>query len=85
MSGPSVSSAVRKVLDALAPRGKGLRSTPRGWQARCPAHDDRTPSLSIAQGNDGRALVHCHAGCRIEQIVAALSLTLSDLFAERTP
>ena len=33
-----------------------------GWQARCPAHDDRNPSLNIAEGDDGRALLKCHAG-----------------------
>ena len=31
--------------------------------ARCPAHDDRRPSLSVSDGLDGRVLVHCHAGC----------------------
>ena len=36
----------------------------KGWHARCPAHDDRQPSLSIAEGDDGRALMHCHAGVR---------------------
>lgn len=40
----------------------GHRSGPR-WMARCPAHDDRTPSLSITEGHDGRLLVHCFAGC----------------------
>ena len=37
--------------------------TGRGWIARCPAHDDRNPSLSIADGADGRILVTCFAGC----------------------
>ena len=34
-----------------------------GWSACCPAHDDRTPSLSLHDSDDGMALVHCHAGC----------------------
>jgi hypothetical protein len=50
-----------------------------GWQARCPAHDDRRPSLSIAEGDDGRALVKCHAGCETRAVVEALGLKLSDL------
>jgi len=50
-----------------------------GWMSRCPAHDDRQPSLSISAGDDGRALVHCHAGCAAEAIVTALGLTLADL------
>ena len=40
--------------------------------ARCPAHDDRTPSLSLADGADGRLLLHCHAGCAFTEIQAAL-------------
>ena len=52
-----------------------------GWQARCPAHDDGTASLSINEGADGRALVHCHAGCTADAVVAALGLTMRDLMA----
>jgi hypothetical protein len=48
--------------------------------AHCPAHDDRTASLSLGVGADGRALLHCHAGCEVEPIVAALGLTWGDLF-----
>jgi AAA domain len=42
-----------------------------GWIARCPAHDDRSPSLSIAESGDGHLLLHCHAGCTFEQILKA--------------
>jgi putative DNA primase/helicase len=41
------------------------------WMARCPAHDDRTPSLSIREA-DGKVLVRCHARCEQEQVIAAL-------------
>lgn len=51
----------------------------KGWHARCPAHDDRRPSLSIAEGNDGRALVNCYAGCTPQAIVEAVGLNLADL------
>ena len=57
-----------------------VRRSGAGWQARCPAHEDRTPSLTISEGDDGRTLVHCHAGCTTEDIVAAVGLTLRDLF-----
>jgi hypothetical protein len=48
--------------------------------ARCPAHDDRTPSLSIAQGDDGRVLLKCHAGCTHRAIVDALDIEERELF-----
>ena len=44
----------------------GGRKARGGWMARCPAHDDHTPSLSIAEAADGKVLVHCHAGCAQE-------------------
>lgn len=44
----------------------------QGWTARCPAHEDRKPSLSIRDA-DGVALVHCHAGCDQRDVIAALS------------
>jgi putative DNA primase/helicase len=43
-----------------------------GWVAHCPAHDDRTPSLSVRDSTDGKVLVRCHAGCEQEQVIAAL-------------
>lgn len=51
----------------------------KGWQARCPAHDDRRPSLSIAEGDDGRALVNCHANCTTEAVMSAVGLSVADL------
>jgi putative DNA primase/helicase len=43
-----------------------------GWLARCPAHEDTNPSLSLKDGDDGRPLVHCHAGCDQSAVIAAL-------------
>src|SRR5262249_51023915 len=51
-----------------------------GWQATCPAHEDRSPSLAVGVGRDGRVLLHCHAGCELDVILAALSLKTADLF-----
>jgi putative DNA primase/helicase len=47
---------------------------------RCPAHDDRTPSLSIAEGDNGIPLLHCFAGCSNDQILDALGRTWSDYY-----
>lgn len=58
------------------------------WSSRCPAHDDRRPSLSIARADNGNALLTCHAGCLVEAITAAMDLKPKDLFAQtddRTP
>jgi hypothetical protein len=50
----------------------GGRKAGSSWVARCPAHDDRKPSLSIRQSEDGKVLVRCHAGCEQQQVIAAL-------------
>lgn len=70
---------VERVLDRL----DGVRPTGDGrWQARCPAHDDRTASLSVAEADDGKVLMHCHAECSTREVVDAAGLDWSDLFAE---
>jgi len=53
------------------------------WQARCPAHDDRGPSLTIRDIDDGRILAHCFAGCDVQDVLAAVGLTFSDLYPPR--
>ncbi|MDA0835522.1 MAG: AAA family ATPase [Planctomycetota bacterium] len=52
-----------------------------GYQARCPAHHDVNPSLSINIGDDGRILLHCHAGCKIDVICEAIGVKKADLFS----
>jgi hypothetical protein len=54
-----------------------------GQMARCPAHDDSNPSLSVSEGADGRVLLHCHAGCTAEEVVDELGLTMADLFPDQ--
>ena len=53
------------------------------WSARCPAHDDKGPSLSVRETEDGRILVHCFAGCSVHEIVQAAGIELGDLFPPR--
>ena len=60
-------------LDGVSQRGDG-------WIARCPSHDDSTPSLSLTSRDDGTVLLKCHAGCDAAAIVEALGLSWSDLF-----
>ena len=52
------------------------------WTARCPAHEDRSPSLSIRNTDDGKILFHCFRGCAPDDILAALGLTWKDLYPE---
>jgi len=74
-------------LQAILGKLEGVRQAgPRQWTARCPAHDDRHASLSVGQGDDGRVLLHCHAGCAVNDILAALGLGTSQLFSNgRSP
>lgn len=53
---------------------------PGKWMATCPAHDDKNPSLSIDDGDDGQALVYCHSGCSQGDVLDALGLRASQLF-----
>ncbi len=53
------------------------------WTARCPSHNDKVPSLAVRELDDGRVLVHCFAGCSTGDILAAIGLTMEDLFPER--
>ena len=55
------------------------------WIARCPHHNDRSPSLAIARGEHVPILVHCFAGCDVDQIAGAVGLELADLMPERQP
>ena len=70
-------------VDTFLSRLEGVRQTaPNRWIARCSAHEDRSPSLTISEGRDGRILAHCFAGCPIESVVNAVGLTLSDIMPE---
>jgi hypothetical protein len=75
----TASSKTSLLLDRL----EHVKATGQGkWLARCPAHDDRSPSLSIRETGD-RVLVHCFAGCAVSDVLLALGLGMADLFPER--
>jgi putative DNA primase/helicase len=75
------SKPVERVLSGL----ENVTELSSGWTALCPSHDDNMNSLSIGEGFDGRALIHCHAGCEFESVVAVLGLKVGDLFVYRRP
>ena len=71
-------------IDLLLDRLTGVKQTrPDRWQARCPAHDDRSPSLAVTETPDGTILIKCWAGCSAEAVVGAVGLELKDLFPPR--
>lgn len=69
------------MINDLIERLVKVKKTGKGYQARCPAHDDGGPSLSLREGDDGRVLLHCHAGCATASVLAAIGLSMVDLFA----
>lgn len=75
-------SPTDRVLSALRAHGIEPARSGEGWSSRCPAHRDRSPSLSIGLGDDGRALLACHAGCSIDAVLAAVGLRAADLFPD---
>lgn len=71
-------------VELLLSRLEGVRTSGRGWIARCPAHDDRSASLSVSEGRDGlRAMVKCFAGCEVLAVLRSIGLELADLFPQR--
>ena len=69
----------------LLSRLNGVRTRGSGkWIARCPAHQDKSPSLSITEGDKG-LLLRCWAGCELTAITGKLGLALKDLFYDGLP
>lgn len=73
--------AIDRVIDALRDATGLVRQSGGQWQARCPAHEDRNPSLSV-RPIEGTVLMHCHAGCELVDVLAALNMTPRDLYDE---
>ncbi|GAB3471316.1 DUF927 domain-containing protein [Azotobacter salinestris] len=69
-------------LELLLARLQGVKKHGERHVAHCPAHKDKSPSLSLSRGQDGRVLVHCHAGCATRDVLAAVGLELKDLFPD---
>jgi len=72
--------------ELLLERLEKVRHTgPGRWIARCPAHDDGSPSLSIKEADGGRVLIHCFGGCEPGAILDACGLEFAALFEKREP
>lgn len=68
-------------IDMVLGKLDGVMCSGKNMKALCPAHGDKTPSLSIKEGEDGRVLLHCFSGCPVEEIVAAMGLKMTDIFS----
>jgi len=67
-------------VTTLLSRLSGVRGRKGSWMACCPAHEDRSPSLSVKELQDGRILMHCFGGCGTDDVLGALGLAMGDLF-----
>ncbi len=74
-------SAFDRVLDALRTHDSKVTGSGRQRYATCPAHEDRSPSLSVTAA-ESRVLLRCHAGCDTDDVLTALGLSRGDLFDE---
>lgn len=69
-------------IDDFLSRLRGVRSRGNGnFMACCPAHEDKSPSLSVTQ-SDGRILMTCFAGCPAESVLSSIGLKFDDLFPD---
>lgn len=67
-------------LDNILSRLNKVKGRNGNWVACCPAHEDRSPSMTIRETPDGKILMHCFSGCSIGEIAGAIGIDLSDLF-----
>jgi len=77
-------SAADPLRELVLPRLEGVRKSGGGFTARCPAHDDNRPSLSVSAGRDQPVVFHCQTGgCDPNDIIAKLGLTWEELSKPR--
>lgn len=69
-------------IEQFLARLAGVRGRNGAWTAKCPAHDDRSPSLAVREADDGRVLIHCFGGCETESVIRAVGMDFSDLWPE---
>lgn len=71
-------------VDNLLNRLTKVKSTGKGsWLACCPAHEDRTPSLTVREIEHDHILFHCFAGCEPEKIIGAVGLDWKDVMPDK--
>lgn len=69
-------------LENILSRLSKVRKTHKGYSACCPVHDDKSPSMTLTETDDGKVLIHCFGcGARGTDVVEALGLSSSELFS----
>jgi hypothetical protein len=75
--GPKLMGEVRRRsspdLDNILDKLRDVKPCGKGWSARCPAHNDHHPSLTVTEVDSGLIMMFCHAGCSHEDICRALN------------
>lgn len=74
--------SVEKILNKL---NKVKRTSNNTWLACCPAHDDKTPSLSIKDTGEGKLMLRCFAGCETIDVLGAIGLDWEDVMPPKQP
>lgn len=70
-------------MDRFLTKFNGVKKTGANWMAKCPAHDDQKPSLSIKQGREGGIVLFCHGGCETKNVLAAAGWSVADIQSGR--
>ena len=71
-------------IENLLSRLDKVKGRNGAWTACCPAHDDKGPSLAVREGEDGRVLLHCFAGCETASVLGAVGMDMTNLFPPNT-
>ena len=71
-------------LDALLSRLTRVKGRSGSYVACCPAHEDSSPSLAVKEV-EGKIILHCFAGCSVNDIVGAVGMDMTDLFPPKAP
>ncbi len=74
--------SVLNTAEFLSKLKKVKKTGQQRWMACCPAHEDKSPSLAVKEGADGRILIHCFGGCGIDDIALSIGIEVKDLFPE---
>lgn len=74
---------VDPLREIVLPKFASVRRSGAGWVVQCPAHEDRTASLTVGPGQKHPVVFHCQAGCDPDDVLKALDLTWEELSAPR--